>query len=251
MTNRNNNSRRLISIYSSHPLALQVIEKAITSDPVLQNEAAVSCTLQIPVLEQPDQLLILDSCSRQQWLEIAIRWQQAGGRVIVLLSSGAAQQRQHLRSLYLGVSGLVAISANLNQELPRAVRCVLDGGLWIDRDTLREYVRRTNPSGHTRVDATPHLTVREEQVMNFLLQHYSNKLIGDALEISERTVKYHVSNILQKLRVGTRKELVAVQHVCDVDAGLAKYRPEISVTLPAVGTEPAGDTHTNGLIIAQ
>ena len=52
------------------------------------------------------------------------------------------------------------------------------------------------------------LTDRELQILTRLATGKSNKEIADALEISETTVKGHVSNILVKLGAGDRTEAV-------------------------------------------
>jgi DNA-binding CsgD family transcriptional regulator len=54
------------------------------------------------------------------------------------------------------------------------------------------------------------LTDRERQVMELLLRRMSNREIGTILRISERTVKFHVGNILTKLQVTSRRELSAL-----------------------------------------
>jgi DNA-binding CsgD family transcriptional regulator len=45
--------------------------------------------------------------------------------------------------------------------------------------------------------------------LQLVVRHFSNREIGGTLEISERTVKFHVSNILTKTRVQGRQELLA------------------------------------------
>jgi DNA-binding NarL/FixJ family response regulator len=97
---------------------------------------------------------------------------------------------------------------NLESELPRAVDLVLNGGLWVKRSTLDEYVKRSNRCTGTGTGTLDKgLTMREEQIVLFLSKRFSNKEIGNTLKISERTVKFHVSNILQKLNVENRKEI--------------------------------------------
>src|SRR5437762_1455661 len=81
-----------IIIFSKHPLALQVIAQAIASDEALCAEAVVLGTLEKPCLDCPGQVLVLDSCSQQQWLEIALEWQQGGGHVIVLVAHNSSQR---------------------------------------------------------------------------------------------------------------------------------------------------------------
>jgi DNA-binding CsgD family transcriptional regulator len=54
------------------------------------------------------------------------------------------------------------------------------------------------------------LTAREEQIHKFLVQDFSNRQIGAILGISERTVKFHVSRILQKKQVKNRQALIGI-----------------------------------------
>jgi DNA-binding CsgD family transcriptional regulator len=52
------------------------------------------------------------------------------------------------------------------------------------------------------------LTRREEEVLGGLMRSLANKEIGAMLNLSERTVKFHVSSLLAKFRVRGRMELV-------------------------------------------
>jgi DNA-binding NarL/FixJ family response regulator len=54
------------------------------------------------------------------------------------------------------------------------------------------------------------LTSREMQILGLLAKGYRNRQIACILSIKERTVRFHVSNILTKLRVDTRTGLVAI-----------------------------------------
>jgi DNA-binding NarL/FixJ family response regulator len=53
------------------------------------------------------------------------------------------------------------------------------------------------------------LTAREGQVLQLLMRRLTNKEISSALSISERTVKFHVSNILSKLQLEDRRGLLS------------------------------------------
>jgi DNA-binding CsgD family transcriptional regulator len=52
------------------------------------------------------------------------------------------------------------------------------------------------------------LTRREDEVLGGVVRSLSNKEIGATLNLSERTVKFHVSSLLAKFRVRGRMELV-------------------------------------------
>ena len=59
-------------------------------------------------------------------------------------------------------------------------------------------------------DASPeHLTLREREVLEMMMEGLSNKEIAACLNISAHTVKFHISSILGKLGASTRTEAAA------------------------------------------
>lgn len=52
------------------------------------------------------------------------------------------------------------------------------------------------------------LTPRERQIFNLLIQNYSTKDIAAELNISEKTVRNHISNVIQKLGVDSRIQAI-------------------------------------------
>lgn len=52
------------------------------------------------------------------------------------------------------------------------------------------------------------LTTREKEIFNLLIDNYSTKDISDKLNISEKTVRNHISNVMQKLGVKGRAAAV-------------------------------------------
>jgi DNA-binding NarL/FixJ family response regulator len=114
---------------------------------------------------------------------------------------------EQLRAIYLGASAIVCVSPELGKELRSAVHAVLEGKVWYPADVLARYVKQRPSSTGPSDTMHPPLTVREEQVVSFVVKKFRNKEIADALDISERTVKYHISHILEKLNIGSRSEL--------------------------------------------
>lgn len=64
-------------------------------------------------------------------------------------------------------------------------------------------------TGHkSSVAQTSMLTPREYQILSLLSRHMTNKEIGNAINIGEETVKWHLKNIYGKLHAGTRKHVI-------------------------------------------
>ncbi len=102
-------------------------------------------------------------------------------------------------------------------ELVGAVKVVADGGSYlhpkVTNNLIREYRRISNGQGtgfsQGEVSRPLHLLTRREcEVLQLLADGHSNRSIGDKLYISEKTVKNHVSNILQKMNVNDRTQAV-------------------------------------------
>jgi DNA-binding NarL/FixJ family response regulator len=204
-------ARPSVCVCSLHPLAVEMLRDAIRAAGAFDFRIRTSTTFQQLQPREQGELLFLDGCCDNDWFKPALRWHKARGRVLVLISANAAHPGKQLRTLFLGVKGVIVASPNWRNEVGQAIHAVLEDRLWIGRDVLNEYVRRITlnlkkTSGN--LDPLSHLTAREEQIMSLLLSGDSNKEIGNALGIAERTVKYHVSNILNKSQVSSRKKLL-------------------------------------------
>ena len=92
----------------------------------------------------------------------------------------------------------------LPSQLVQDIRQVHRGEVRLNPEIARKLMQEfTNPQ-----PATPKhdLTERELEVLRLIAQGKSNKEISDDLVLSEKTVKTHVSNILQKLHLSDRTQ---------------------------------------------
>lgn len=91
------------------------------------------------------------------------------------------------------------------EEIFKAVRVASQGGSLLQPVVASRLLQHVaNPDG-----SPPALTRREEEVLRWLAQGKTNKEIATALNITQRTVKFHVSSILRKLGAGNRTEALA------------------------------------------
>lgn len=122
-------------------------------------------------------------------------------RVIVLTSF--SEDEQVFASIKAGAQGYLMKDV-LPQELVRAIRTVSRGEAQLDPEIARKLMHEfSNPQ-----PARPKhdLTERELEVLRLISQGKSNKDISEELVLSEKTVKTHVSNILQKLHLSDRTQ---------------------------------------------
>ena len=195
-------------IHSNHPLAVRMIRNLISSDPCLCLKTTPHSNLKLPTTGNCE-ILVLDTCSVGHWQESLQEWQATGRRIVALISPELPEYAE-VEMLCSGITGIIAFSDEL-QQLPQVIHAVEQGKLWVRREVLSEYVRRTNRVLKHLASCDARLTSRERQIMEFLRMRYSNRQIASILDISERTVKFHVSNALKKCNVENRWDLAEMR----------------------------------------
>ncbi|HVE72856.1 MAG TPA: response regulator transcription factor [Thermoanaerobaculia bacterium] len=120
----------------------------------------------------------------------------------VLVLTAYASDEQIDAVLRAGARGYLLKGAAL-EEIARAIRTVARGEQYLD------------PRIASRVAAlshAPRLSPRERDVMRLLADGKSNKEIAAALRVTERTVKFHVTSIFNKLGAENRAQAVTLAH---------------------------------------
>jgi DNA-binding NarL/FixJ family response regulator len=111
--------------------------------------------------------------------------------------------------LELGVRGLLDYS-DASRHLPEAISMVAKGEFWVEQQLFSRFMDSFVHRDRRRLvkPQSPHLSSREREVLECLLKNLSNKDIAGELRISERTAKFHVSNLLAKFNVRRRVDLM-------------------------------------------
>jgi len=122
----------------------------------------------------------------------AVRQEQPGARFLVLTTYDSEDDVS--RALQAGARGYLLKGAT-RATLVDAIRSVHAGHRYVPPDVADRVLPRPSEEA---------LTEREAEVLHRIAQGMSNKEIGDALGISEHTVKGHVKNVLGKLGVTDR-----------------------------------------------
>lgn len=102
-------------------------------------------------------------------------------------------------------------------SLQQVLTVTYGGGVWVTRSLLprlvtelRRYADAQRPAAEKPVatDKLSALTPREQEIVRLIVGGATNKQVASELDISERTVKGHLSNVFQKLGVSDRLKLV-------------------------------------------
>jgi DNA-binding NarL/FixJ family response regulator len=144
-------------------------------------------------------------------LVAAVAERSPGARVLVVAEK--FHESNAFPLLRLGVKGLLEYS-ELPSQLGRAAGVVTGGGFWVPRVLLSAFLdtMRGAPLPGRTMAGAGHLTEREREVQDCLLQNLLNKEIAKKLHISERTAKFHVSNLLAKFGVQRRADLILLTY---------------------------------------
>jgi DNA-binding NarL/FixJ family response regulator len=120
---------------------------------------------------------------------------------VVAMTSFAEADLVH-GALQAGAAGYLLKDAEAD-EVAAAIRAACRGEVHLDPAIAKQLTRLLVAPKPQTVNA---LTDREREILVLLAQGLSNQQIADALVISERTARTHVSNILSKLGVASRTQ---------------------------------------------
>jgi DNA-binding NarL/FixJ family response regulator len=132
--------------------------------------------------------------------------------VPVAIISGGAYAETIGRARQLGAAAFIPKSAPID-TIAQALSCVIRGELWFP-EHADDALKGRNPRLQDQLTT---LTPQQFRVLKYLADGRLNKQIADTLDISEGTVRAHVTAILRKLRVSTRTQAVILVTELDLE----------------------------------
>jgi two-component system, NarL family, response regulator DevR len=134
--------------------------------------------------------------------------------VFILMITSYTDEEAVFASIVAGASGYLLKNVS-RAELLKAIRNVAAGQMLLDPDATRQAkTRMTILASGTAQIAGEDLTDREREVLAQVARGLTNKQIAEALYVTEKTARNHVSHILEKLGLSRRSEaaVYAVEH---------------------------------------
>ena len=118
----------------------------------------------------------------------------------------ASENEQHVMSaLQAGARGYI-LKGSSGHEVVEVVRAIAKGESYMAPNLAARLLINRSKQVETVKDSPRNLNSREEEIFAFVARGRSNKEIARALNCTERTVKHHMTKIMQKLNVRNRVE---------------------------------------------
>jgi DNA-binding NarL/FixJ family response regulator len=141
------------------------------------------------------------------WLELVKKYAQKRLPVIVMTTNLEIEELR--AALQAGARGYVEALAS-KVILQQVLETICSGGLWLPGQLLSNIVGALSQQqiNYTQACDIQSLTKRERQVVDIVITGATNKQAAESLNITERTIKEHMSSIFTKLKVRDRIQLL-------------------------------------------
>jgi DNA-binding NarL/FixJ family response regulator len=155
--------------------------------------------------ERPDVCILDLTMPRMTGLEATVEIRAHAPGIAVLVLSMHDDERYLFEALQAGAAGYV-LKREADQALVEAVRATGRGEAFITNAAERSLVREWMQDDST--GPVEPLTLREREVLKLIAEAYTNREIGEILHLAPKTVESHRANLLRKLGMRDRVELV-------------------------------------------
>lgn len=199
-----------ILIADDHGILRAGLRALLNAEPDMEvvGEAADSYeTLQQAAALRPDITLLDISMPGLGGIEVTRQLKKALPDVRVLILTVHEDESLLREAIRAGAAGYI-IKRAVESELIDAIRAVWHGGVYIHPTMTRALLKEVVPASPTEERPSMPLTPRETEVLRLIAEGYTNRQVAEALAISVRTVESHRANIMGKLGLRTRVELV-------------------------------------------
>lgn len=164
----------------------------------------------IKVVERtkPDVLLLDLKMPRGDPVQTLLELGERNPAIRVLILTAFSEEENILNAAKGGARGYLLKGAS-SSTLLQAIKTVHAGGVWIDKEVpaaeaFEEIVRQSAKRPEPVNETIKSLTKRELEILRLVAEGLSNDEIGKRVFISEKTVKTHLTNIFDKLKVNNR-----------------------------------------------
>jgi NarL family two-component system response regulator LiaR len=188
----------LVAVLSTQP-DFEVVGEASTGPETVEHAARL----------KPDVVLLDLEMPGMDGVETLLRLRESDPDARVIIFTAFDSDERIVRAVQAGAQGYL-LKGVPREDVFNAVRVVHAGGALLQPIVASKLLRRVGQEQRPAADNPNALTGRERDVLGLLARGLTNKEIAAELVITERTVKFHVSSILDKLGAANRTEAVTI-----------------------------------------
>ncbi|MFY3383727.1 LuxR C-terminal-related transcriptional regulator [Paracidovorax sp. MALMAid1276] len=196
-------------LLEDHPLFRQALKGIVARlDPAATVLECASFDEARPLLGDDLDLVLLDlRLSGLDGMKVLATLRAQFPALPVVVVSASEDRHDAQEALRLGALGFIP-KASSAEVMEHALRVVLAGDAYLPSHLLQDGDSFAPAPAPPPRDAGLGLTERQQQVMQLMAQGQSNKQIARALNLTENTVKVHVTAILRELQVSSRAQAI-------------------------------------------
>ena len=207
-----NQNRVRIVIADDHAILRESLAALLSTDSDFFVEGRASNGQEALALVQelhPD-VLVLDLFMPQgDGFEVLRTLDRAGSRVAAVVLTGSESELDYAQAVKLGARGLV-LKSDGPEKLFAAIKSVSNGELAFSDELAQQVLTTMSAESRATANTLTRLSERERQIAYYVARGMKNKDIGQALTISENTVKRHLQSIFTKTGARDRLELAVL-----------------------------------------
>lgn len=199
-----------ISVFlaDDHAVVRKGLETLIGAQPdmaVLGSAADGDEAVQKAILLNPDVILLDIQMPRKNGLEAIAEIKAANPAARILVLTSYSEDATIFGAIKSGALGYL-LKDSSPSDLIRAIRSVHAGRASLDPEIAMKVIQELNKAPANLPLTDDPLTSREVEVLRLVAQGKTNNSIAEALVVSERTVRTHITNILSKLHLANRTQ---------------------------------------------
>ncbi|MDH5181809.1 MAG: response regulator transcription factor [Gammaproteobacteria bacterium] len=194
-----------VAICDDHPVIRYGLSQIINNEPDIHVvvEASTPEELISNFEKSKPDITILDlELNDASGIDCLYELRQSNPNAKVIIYTAHGESDQIMEAIDLGIQGYLLKQSECS-DIIKSIRVVFDGGTSLEPGIATKLLARMRDD---QVKVENVLSKREVQVLDLLAMGKTNRDIARTLFISERTVKFHVSSILDKLHVRNRTE---------------------------------------------
>lgn len=208
-----------VLIADDHPLFREGLALLLAQEPDIRVAGQAvdgPQTLRMAEALQPDILLLDIRMPEANGLDDLPKILRKSPKTKILIVSGFLEEDLLVEALQHGAKGYIP-KTSTQSDLIKAIRATHAGEIWAGRRALahllENLLQKANGLEGALSATRSILTNKEREVVKYVIQGMTNKEIAPRLNVSEKTIKTHLSNIFKKLNVSRRAEILLYRFV--------------------------------------